>query len=904
MRDLTMPIDSSPMRSNLRLNIPETTHKMSQFIIEDSDSRSARSTPFTDSDSNSPELDCMRIKNLNLQGHVEKPLFNLMYSSDEFESCDSSHESENSLYSDDSVSSSGICEKVINRDRQFQNTCTVSNKCDDIIMKLRNLRVLESDSETETELEMFQDEYENRKNVNSSLKCVTVNYLNIFDESNDTLSNTKKKGSKDLTSDNDEDDDDEDDDLVSRGPSRTKSHTSAFEPYDKSLNGFECKVKEIYANDQYRRRIDDVINTIREGSSINGSDISVDISNQNNIHINEPVECALDSNEYNSIHREKCSSTIIDAASPSSFPMSNSGYPDNSLTTNVMLNNSLQIVPDCRVPQGSPSSSSMTSYTTSTITPSPSNFQSIVDSPINMPIFTEHSQAENDSKLCKTINEDTYNLNDLNYSSFWAHSINEREKADTCSGRSSMNNYSNDINETYFPRQIGDSYGTENIFIIGENSLMHSDEQSSNCTQHSGLIEKTQTSLSEELLQSTKEDLPSFIMNSPTSSEGSSTSIHPFDRSYLFYHPITPQYGSNTDLNIPYGQQLTPLYSPASSTISSPTPPVETVRSEPKRVPKPPIIKPWPTLNLPSTDASKRLIEGLDVEDGNKALQSMLAKSVQYLASSDNKKNTQLMRLVRDPNLLRNKRNRAYLIPLVERIGEIQANLSAKNDFGEDALYLAAMNCFEMPYIAGYLAAFMIDKDIDISKVVYHTKGDTLVHAVAAKGDTHVNVLSELLTLKTKDKNDLFDLTSCNYDGKTALHVAVEAHKTSKERVSSIGTVLLLLERGVDPKIKEAIHGNTALHLAVYLHCDPNLIKALLKNKGCEAVNIRNDSGNTPLHLAAMSQVSLEWQRKVCWYLILYKASTNIQNHKGKTPLAVVSSDRREAIQRIFDCKI
>lgn len=44
-------------------------------------------------------------------------------------------------------------------------------------------------------------------------------------------------------------------------------------------------------------------------------------------------------------------------------------------------------------------------------------------------------------------------------------------------------------------------------------------------------------------------------------------------------------------------------------------------------------------------------------------------------------------------------------------------------------------------------------------------QGDTLIHSVAARGDSHGEILAELLALKTVQGNPVFDLSRCNYDG-------------------------------------------------------------------------------------------------------------------------------------------
>lgn len=85
------------------------------------------------------------------------------------------------------------------------------------------------------------------------------------------------------------------------------------------------------------------------------------------------------------------------------------------------------------------------------------------------------------------------------------------------------------------------------------------------------------------------------------------------------------------------------------------------------------------------------------------------------------------MCLVGNPEEL--MRKKAYLVPLVERLGNIPGALSMMNNRGEDALYLAAINCPEMSYVTGYLAAAMLQKQIDIDQILYHIRVSTFLFA-------------------------------------------------------------------------------------------------------------------------------------------------------------------------------
>lgn len=76
----------------------------------------------------------------------------------------------------------------------------------------------------------------------------------------------------------------------------------------------------------------------------------------------------------------------------------------------------------------------------------------------------------------------------------------------------------------------------------------------------------------------------------------------------------------------------------------------------------------------------------------------------------------------------------------------------------------------------------------------------------------------------------------------------------------------------------------------------------LLCKSTSNIVNETNYMYNTPLHMAAAvsNTINLEKQKEVCRVLIQAGSQTNIQNRQGKTPLALVSPERKETIKRIF----
>lgn len=64
----------------------------------------------------------------------------------------------------------------------------------------------------------------------------------------------------------------------------------------------------------------------------------------------------------------------------------------------------------------------------------------------------------------------------------------------------------------------------------------------------------------------------------------------------------------------------------------------------------------------------------------------------------------------------------AWLAPLVERMAAYENCLATLNHRGEDALYLAAMNCPQMAFVTGYLAAAFMKKNIDVGQRLYRSR--------------------------------------------------------------------------------------------------------------------------------------------------------------------------------------
>lgn len=125
------------------------------------------------------------------------------------------------------------------------------------------------------------------------------------------------------------------------------------------------------------------------------------------------------------------------------------------------------------------------------------------------------------------------------------------------------------------------------------------------------------------------------------------------------------------------------------------------------------------------------------------------------------------------------------------------------------------------------------------------------------------------------------DINSKNNDGMTPLHEACKWNSASQ--------VPALLVNGSDVNASDK-YGSTPLHIASYSF-DETILRLLLENK-CSAptLDIKNNSGNTPLHVACLT-MAMGCGAGGCTdavkLLLEHGASINIQNNHGQTPMAI-----------------
>jgi ankyrin repeat protein len=119
------------------------------------------------------------------------------------------------------------------------------------------------------------------------------------------------------------------------------------------------------------------------------------------------------------------------------------------------------------------------------------------------------------------------------------------------------------------------------------------------------------------------------------------------------------------------------------------------------------------------------------------------------------------------------------------------------------------------------------------------------------------------------------DVKAGNTAGQSALHFAADT--------GYAGTLQELLNKHLDPRASDN-HGDTPLYKAIASHTSDRVEKVkLLISPG---VNVANNDGDTPLHIAAR-----EMDASVCSTLLDNGADVDKANKKGETPLLLAASN-------------
>lgn len=220
--------------------------------------------------------------------------------------------------------------------------------------------------------------------------------------------------------------------------------------------------------------------------------------------------------------------------------------------------------------------------------------------------------------------------------------------------------------------------------------------------------------------------------------------------------------------------------------------------------------------------------------------------------------------------------------------------LTGKDANGHTPLYVAAVQCHDSPLIARLIidAVGNIDAKLDEEE-------NTILHYLAQLGDSHAQVLSELLySISSADKTKV---NKANIMSDTALHKAVKCRHPK----SCLASVKQLIKHGASLEHQD-FKRQTALHLAIMQSGDPRvLLKALLQSPtASRAIDLLDENTNTALHLAASrNDLPLEIQKDLIRYLVHSGATHCIRNKQEKFAVTLVTEERRQEIKNIIHRK-
>lgn len=312
--------------------------------------------------------------------------------------------------------------------------------------------------------------------------------------------------------------------------------------------------------------------------------------------------------------------------------------------------------------------------------------------------------------------------------------------------------------------------------------------------------------------------------------------------------------------------------------------------------PRPPSIQQGPVIpETVAVSARERIAAQVDRAMKDRVVMTLAKLPDGQLSRGDKHGDTQLMILI--VNEHPHKLEKIYV--MVSRLKNIPGALVARNAHNQSALSLACLFLHHMPLVARFIAEVMLEKGLLVNEE--YDEGNTLLHLLCAKGDSHVNVLAELLSMKDRNHASYFDINQHNHREGTPLHMAIKKHS---KKVNCSQTVAFLLSQGADVLAQERSGGLTALHMAIKESCDPLLVQLLLQAAERRNINLVSKGdypGDTALHYIALrNDIALHQQARVFQLLVRYGAASNRCGSQGRTPLALVSTERKREIQKII----
>jgi hypothetical protein len=112
-------------------------------------------------------------------------------------------------------------------------------------------------------------------------------------------------------------------------------------------------------------------------------------------------------------------------------------------------------------------------------------------------------------------------------------------------------------------------------------------------------------------------------------------------------------------------------------------------------------------------------------------------------------------------------------------------------------------------------------------------------------------------------------------------------HNACRDRSYSVDEIRRLIDEDPEAFTKQAIHGQTPLHLACLYHRNsPEILHCLLDRCPPEVIGICNNYGYTSLYLACNNGVSIEILRRM---IFMYPKALRVLANRGEAPLHAAS---------------
>ncbi|XP_022109349.1 uncharacterized protein LOC110989336 isoform X2 [Acanthaster planci] len=337
-----------------------------------------------------------------------------------------------------------------------------------------------------------------------------------------------------------------------------------------------------------------------------------------------------------------------------------------------------------------------------------------------------------------------------------------------------------------------------------------------------------------------------------------------------------------------YCPSLTPPYTPA---------PAPEIPPQAFRMPYTGVNQPFPTTctphQVPPTPHRTYQQSDTPPEGELEAFRKQLAEwSVEELLMPDEDMDTVLHLAICQTKV-------ALSLAIIERICNCKQKvcLNVKNKLQQTPLYLSVIS--NLPI----LTQILINYGADL--FIRNRHGNTPLHAAARNGNTEaIKAICEGMSYcgySEETTRDLFD--TINYDGKSALMLAVENHGNMTlegEFINCHETVCLLLQSFGSALQQDSNSGKTALHYAVELH-KIDLILDLLDN--CEdagrLVNSQMYDGNTALHLIVGRDRPEHEILEIVNLLMTHGANVGLENAAREKPHDLLHREHVEIKRRL-----